>query len=287
MPTHALPSLFRLNAAFSLVTGAAALAAAGPIADALGVPAEAVGAVGAGLVGFAGGLVALSRRPTNGLRAWGWAIAGVDAGWVAASAAVLALRAPTGPGTALVVSTSVVVAALAAAQARAAGGPPRTGTSVVEVSREITGDVQDVWQLMIDSELYARLAPNLSKVGPFAVDAAGTPQERRCWDARGQHWDESCTSWRPGVSFSVRVHTDAPDYPYPLAQLQGTWAVVTAGPARSRVTVRFELEPRPGLAGRVFATAMTTTGPTMVHRIITGWEEAAARSTHPDAATRV
>lgn len=286
MPTHLLPSLFRLNAAFSLATGAAALVAAGPIADALGVPAEVVGAVGAGLVGFAAGLVALSYRSANGLRAWGWAIAGADAGWVAASAAFLALRAPSAPGTALVVSTSVVVAALAAAQARAAGGPPRTETSVVEVEREITGDVQDVWQLMIDSELYARLAPNLSKVGPFAVDAAGTLQERRCWDVRGKHWDESCTSWRPGASFSVSVHTDAPDYPYPLAQLQGTWAVVTAGPARSRVTVRFEFTPRPGLAGRAFATAMTTTGPSMVRRIITGWEkEAAARSTHSDAGT--
>lgn len=271
-----LITLLRLNAVFSAATSVGALLGARALADALVVPPLAVAVVGAGLFGFAAWLLTLSRRPVERLRGWGLFVAAADAGWVVASAVFVLLRTPTTAGSALVLSTSVVVASLAVAQLRAAQRLDPEEATVVGVTRDIAGATDDVWVVMTDSELYGRLAPNLSKVIPFTRGTDGNPRERRCWDLQGRHWDETCTSWRPGESFSVRVHTDAPDYPYPLAALRGSWSVASAGPSRSRVTVRFEFVPRPGPAGRAFAAAMTTVGPAVTRRIISGWEKATA-----------
>ena len=282
MSSSTLPALFRRNAAFSAVTGASAALAATPVAEFLAVPAPAVVGVGAGLLAFAGGLSALSRRRAETLGAWGTVIGAADAAWVVGSVAFLAVHRPGAGGTALLLSASAVVALFAAAQLRAAGRLDDQGPRVVEVVREVAGDPEGVWQVMTDGELYGRLSPNLAKVGPFSTGSTGTPDQRRCWDRMGKHWDETCTAWQPGKSYAVRVHTDAPDYPYPLNALRGTWSVAPAGPGRARVTIRFEFEPRAGAAGRAFAATLAATGPAISKRIIAGWEnEVAARSARP------
>ena len=285
MSSSTLPALFRRNAAFSAVTGASAVLAATPVADFLAVPTPAVVGVGAGLLAFAGGLSALARRRAETLGAWGTVIGAADAAWVVGSLAFLAVHRPGAVGTALLLSASAVVALFAAAQLRAAGRLDDQGPRVVEVVREVAGDSEGVWQVMTDGELYGRLAPNLSKVGPFSTGSTGstgTSNQRRCWDRMGKHWDETRTAWQPGKSYAVRVHTDAPDYPYPLKALRGTWSVAPAGPGRAVVTIRFEFEPRAGAAGRAFAATMAATGPAISKRIIAGWEnEVAARSARP------
>ncbi len=176
----------------------------------------------------------------------------------------------------LALATAVPVATLAVMQARAALRLQIPGARTIEVQRSIRGTADDVWAVMVDHDLYARLSPNLSRVGPFAPIEGASESGRRCWDARGRHWDETLTSWEPGRSFSVVVDTSAADYPYPLDYMRGTWSVRESGAAMSLVTMRFDVRPRPGVAGRAFATAMTRTGPTMMRRIIAGWESEAS-----------
>lgn len=285
MPRHSLPALFRLNAAFSAVTGVSALVARGVVADALAVPAPAVTIVGIGLITFAAGLTVLSSRPVERLSGWGKAVSTADAGWVVASIAFLAAHTPEASGTALVLTTSMVVGALAAAQwASRDEGDNRRGPRVIEVASDVDATADDLWEVMTDSDLYGRLAPNLSKVGEFSTGSDGTPTQRRCWDRLGKHWDETCTAWSPGQTYSVRVHTDAPDYPYPLRALRGMWSVAPLDPDRSRVTIRFEFDPRPGVAGSAFAASLFASGPAISKRIISGWaKEAAARTTRSGA----
>lgn len=59
------------------------------------------------------------------------------------------------------------------------------------------------WQVMTDHAGYADIADNLSKVE--VVSGHGLGMLRRC--------------------YAFTLDTNAPDYPYPLTELKGTWRV--------------------------------------------------------------
>lgn len=273
-----LPSLLRSNAAYSVVTGGLAVAAPEAAARSLAVPAALLIAVGVGLIAFGVGVAWLSAgtraTPTAGL-----IIAGADTAWVASMVMFLAVSTTPTSGTALVVATTAPVAAFAVLQALSALRLQDPSLRTIEVHRTIEAAPDATWAVVTDHDLYARLAPNLSRVGPF-VPTQGTAQTgRRCWDVRGRYWDETLTSWEPGRAFSVEVDTRADSYPYPLDEMRGTWSLTACGPDRTLVTMRFEVLPRRGAAGRAFASTLAATGPAMMRTIIAGWEsEVMARS---------
>jgi hypothetical protein len=71
------------------------------------------------------------------------------------------------------------------------------------------------------------------------------------------------------------VAVDTGDYPYPLAVMQGSWAVEPIATDRSRLVMRFLFQPRAGLRGRAFAWAMHAAFPFVLRRILRGWRQAA------------
>jgi ribosome-associated toxin RatA of RatAB toxin-antitoxin module len=111
------------------------------------------------------------------------------------------------------------------------------------------------WTVVADVAGYAQVAPGLSRVEILQGDREGL--RRRCYDHRGRGWNETCTLWEPGQRFQMRVDTTS--YPFPLRQLlrgfQGTWSVDPV-PEGSRITVRFDAEPRFGSLGRLALRAM-------------------------------
>ena len=112
-----------------------------------------------------------------------------------------------------------------------------------------------VWAVVADVAGYAQLAPGLSHVEILEGDQEGL--RRRCHDARGRGWNEVCTLWEPGHRYRMRV--DTASYPFALRQLlrgfQGTWSVDPV-PGGTRITVRFDAQPRLGLLGRLALRAM-------------------------------
>jgi Polyketide cyclase / dehydrase and lipid transport len=112
-----------------------------------------------------------------------------------------------------------------------------------------------VWAVVADLAGYARIAPGLSHVEILGGDREGL--RRRCYDARGRGWNEVCTLWEPGHRYQMRVDTTS--YPFPLRQLlrafQGTWSVDPV-PGGTRITVRFDAQPRLGLLGRLALRTM-------------------------------
>ncbi len=105
------------NAAFSSLTGLAALILAGTLEESLGPPAWALRAVGAGLLGFAALVAREAREPR---RAGARQIIAADLAWVISAAIVVAV-APgwlTSNGRIVLISVTAIVAAVAAAQWR-------------------------------------------------------------------------------------------------------------------------------------------------------------------------
>lgn len=108
------------NAAFSLLSGLALLAGAGPLADLLGIHPSITMSAGAGLIVFALSVRSISLLPTIP-DAWPVMVIAGDAAWVAGSITVIALPGLgiTTAGTLLIAIVAVVVGGFAIVQALA------------------------------------------------------------------------------------------------------------------------------------------------------------------------
>jgi ribosome-associated toxin RatA of RatAB toxin-antitoxin module len=121
--------------------------------------------------------------------------------------------------------------------------------------RIIQAPADVAWKVVADLAGYAQIAPGLSHVEILQGDREGL--RRRCYDQRGRGWNETCTLWEPGRRYRMQV--DTASYPFPLRQLlrafQGTWSVNPV-PEGTRITVRFDAQPRLGLLSRLAIRAM-------------------------------
>lgn len=279
-----LRNLLRVNAVFSTVTGLVAVVAGGPVADLLGVDRVwVVRALGAGLVGFAVAVFFVSGVRTSLLRPASLVVSIGDLGWVAATLATFAFGWLSAAGVAVMAATGVVVLGLGLAQLRARAAaahavgvceadldeePP---VEIVTFDRSAAVTAEQLWPVMIDHELYAKLALNLKAAKGLTSDGLGF--QRSCTDTAGRTWSETCTLWEPGRRFDVDVDTS--DYPYPLARMQGSWRVEPSLPEGSTVGMTFAFQPTPGIRGRLFVAVMHLGFPPILKRIVRGWIRAA------------
>ncbi|MCA1674070.1 MAG: SRPBCC family protein [Actinobacteria bacterium] len=280
-----LRNLLRSNALFSTFTGLVAAVAAGPVAELLGVDQVwVVRVLGGALVAFAGVVLVVSGVRTSLLLPASLIVSIGDLVWVAGTLAAFALGWLSTSGVVAMGATGVIVLGLGLAQLRARAAavgaiaasdcdfdevPP---VEVVTFDRPASVTPEQLWPVMIDHELYAKLALNLTAAKGLTPDGLGF--QRSCTDTAGRSWSETCTLWEPGRRFDVDVDTS--DYPYPLARMQGSWRVEPAGPEGSTVGMTFAFQPTPGLRGRFFVALMHLAFPPILKRIVRGWIRAAA-----------
>lgn len=289
---HRLRGVLRANASFSGAGGLVALVGCAPVDRLLGTGNRPlVAATGAGLLGFAGVVLAAASHEPRGVRRAAPLVIVADAAWVVATAVVVGVVDLEPAGVVVLVAVAVVVGSFAVAQARLAAATRLLAdldapvAESVRVEHRFEAPPAAVWPVVTDHELYGRLAPNLSKVE--VVEGQGTGMRRRCEDTLGRGWNETCTLWDEGHEYAVAV--DTADHPYPLREMEGHWAVRPDG-GGSLVTMRFRFVPRPGVAGGAFAAVMLLAFRPVLRRIRRGWErELASRAStaalaHSDAA---
>ena len=146
----------------------------------------------------------------------------------------------------------------------------------ISAERTIAAPVTAVWEAVSDVSGYADAAPSLSRV---EVSGSGEQLGRRCYNARGQSWDERCTLWQEGRRF--RMEVDVRTYPAPLRQLlrsfSGTWSVDEAA-GGARLTMAFEAVPRFGALGRGVLRLMGRRARAELDEILDTYERAARTS---------
>lgn len=122
-------------------------------------------------------------------------------------------------------------------------------TLAVKSSRTIDAPLFVVWKIISDLNTYHQHTDTLSKT--IVISGEGRGATRRCVDASGSSWEETCTIWEPEQRYVVEV--DVSTYPTKYRMLfrsfKGTWTVEPAD-GGTRVTIRFEAELRriPGAA---------------------------------------
>lgn len=138
-----------------------------------------------------------------------------------------------------------------------------------------------VWDVITDHDLYAAVAPNLSTVE--VVDGEGEGMVRRCVDASGNEWTETCTRWEAGEGFAVTVDVEHSDLHRRLFdRFEGEWSL-SERDEDVLVTIRFEFEPKYGPLGVLISRFFAYKAPGILEPILDAWaEEARTRTLDAD-----
>jgi len=276
------------NGLFSALSGIACVAASHAIAgflfdqqfELLGLaPHGVIMALGFGLILFAG-FVFWTARQKFLHTARARAITAMDLGWVLGTGALLfAASEPfSGPGLVALLVIAVVVLLFAVEQTigiatiyqgtHAVSTTTRGDTLTLTATATTDATPERVWQVMRDHERYADVADNIGKVE--VVSGNGVGMVRKCFDTSGKSWSETCTRWEEGRAFAFRVHTEAEDYPYPIAKLSGEWALSPHAEG-TRIHLIFRVTAKPGLINRLLFKAMAAPFSAVCDRLLSNW----------------
>ncbi len=125
-----------------------------------------------------------------------------------------------------------------------------------------------VWQVMSDQPGYAEVADNLSAVEILSGEGEG--MIRQCKDTKGRAWQETCTRWDDGSAFAFRVHTEAEDYPYPIAELSGVWSLAPTAHG-TRIKMAFDVAAKSGVINRLLFKVMAAPFANLCDRLLRKW----------------
>lgn len=146
-------------------------------------------------------------------------------------------------------------------------------TLEVERVTDLPADV--LWPVIADLDGYAGHAPSLSSTTVLA--GAGDGARRRCVDARGRAWEETCVLWEEGRRYAVDV--DVATYPVDLRAIfrtfRGTWEVEPRPEGGSTMRMRFSGDVRGGRAGRAIVDRMAASARRDLEATLTSYERAA------------
>ncbi len=290
------------NGLFSLVTGALCLVFASQLSTLffaepfvlLGFSStQVVFELGLGLLLFAALVLwTAAQQFTNRFRAR--LITIMDAGWVVTSLALLLVGPAvwTSLGAALVLGVAIIVGFFALDQAL---GLAKLYQGSHEIEADYNGkrmtlratgftsaSPERVWQVMSHQEAYADVADNIESVE--VTSGHGADMQRRCTDNAGRSWDETCTLWDEGRAYAFRVHTEAADYPYPIAALSGEWALkpMTDG---TQITMTFNVTAKSGLLNGLMFKMMAAPFSSTCDKLLLRWigiMEGRTSTIHPE-----
>jgi len=234
-----------LNAIFSMVTGIILALFPHSVATFFGVEITApFWLIGVGLVLFSTAVFVVSwQSPINLIPVF--VIILLDIGWVIGSIAIigLGLFGISDGGQLAITAVGVIVSGFAIHQSYALMHVHSTGKTATRKAfrfiRSVNGDRDTVWNVISDLNNYHNIAPNIDET--HVVSGEGEGMVRSC-SSGGNSWSETCTVWEPGRKYSFLIDTSAPDYPYPLQHLQGTWGVNPSSNGKADIEMLFEFE---------------------------------------------
>lgn len=119
--------------------------------------------------------------------------------------------------------------------------------SVVEVSRVVEVDAATAWRIVNDQQYFGEVSPGLSRVE--IVSGHGTEAVRRCWDKKGNYWDESCPVYLEGRTVTFQIDPSTHPLRLLIRRITGTHEVDPVPTGGTRVALRFDFQLRYGPIG--------------------------------------
>ncbi|GGD04016.1 type II toxin-antitoxin system RatA family toxin [Hyunsoonleella pacifica] len=117
----------------------------------------------------------------------------------------------------------------------------KKGLKQFRFKRKVKGSKAKVWQIISDVANYHEVAPNIDESAIISGEKKGLV--RSCTHGNDS-WTETCSLWEEEKQYAFVVNTNAPDYPYPLKSLKGTWIVNEISNNRNEIIMIFDFEYR-------------------------------------------
>lgn len=111
------------------------------------------------------------------------------------------------------------------------------GIKELHFKRNVAAPKAETWKVISDVSNYHKVAPNIDHVK--IISGEGTGMVRSCSHGK-ESWTETCSLWEEEKKYSFEVNTSAPDYPYPLKYLKGTWEVEEIDLKHTEIKMIFE-----------------------------------------------
>ena len=111
------------------------------------------------------------------------------------------------------------------------------GIKRINFERAVKAPKSEVWKVIADVANYHQFATNLDDVK--IISGEGQGMVRTCSHGKDS-WTETCSEWVEEKTYSFVVNTSAPDYPYPLKYLKGTWEVQEIDDKSTKIIMFFE-----------------------------------------------
>lgn len=115
----------------------------------------------------------------------------------------------------------------------------KKGEKLFKFKRIVKATKSKVWEIISDVGNYHEVAPNID--GSKVISGKDKGMVRSCYHGKDS-WTETCVLWEDEKQYSFMVDTQAPDYPYPLKTLKGTWIVDEISSNENEITMVFEFE---------------------------------------------
>ncbi|QSE98683.1 type II toxin-antitoxin system RatA family toxin [Fulvivirga lutea] len=198
-----------------------------------------------------------------------------DVLWVVASIIIL-IWDPyniTFEGNIAIAAVAAVVTVVAVGQskglARMDEGSQR-GMKIFRFSRKVKGSKSKIWEVISDVGNYHKVAPNID--GAKIVSGEKEGLVRQCTH-KGDSWTETCTLWQDERQYSFKVNTNAPDYPYPLKTLSGTWKIDENLNHEKEIIMVFEFEYKKPIHNVVLHPLMKYQFTKVCEELLDKWQE--------------
>lgn len=236
-----LQKALRINAIFSGISGLGLILFYKSIAHLFGIEQNNIfWMVGAGLVFFALTIILEVKKQRRLAVLW---IIIQDLIWVIGSAILLILDPfnISNLGNIIIIIIAIIVFFMAINQSIALNrtkNPNQNGRKRLTFKRTIKASKSEVWKVISDVANYDQVAPNIDDVKIISGKDKG--MVRSCAHGKSS-WTETCSIWQEEKTYSFVVNTAAPDYPYPLSFLQGTWNVIEIDAKTTALEMIFEI----------------------------------------------
>ncbi len=136
--------------------------------------------------------------------------------------------------------------------------------------RRVFATKKRAWEVMSDVSRYHEVAPNID--GTQIISGQGQGLVRRCSHGKDS-WKETCTLWDEGNAYSFEVGTNAPDYPYPLKFLKGTWSTNYINADETEVVMEFEFEYKKSYQTLFLHPIMKFKFTKVCQKLLDNWQE--------------
>ena len=190
------------------------------------LPVPLIIAVGLGLALFGLTVLALAARPHPGSRNV-LLISLLDFGWILLTAPLaLTPLAQTPVAKTIIIAIALAVGTFAILQIRTIDKSLFLNDRLRQICFTVVTETPAItmWNRLSDIGNIANYIPDLAESRLVHGTTLEVGACRECRDVANQKWQETCTEVT-GQAFTLRFHTEAPDYPYPLQNMHGGWIV--------------------------------------------------------------